>query len=292
MNSFVYYISKSVNEPELIFPFIMKQIRKFVSFIISLGYSKVLDKQIDEIDYLRQEGDYLLIVLDACRYDYLDKVIDDYFPEAEVKPVFNEARNTFEWGRNVWGDQIWTVPYISGAVPINSMIDEETAKDNDLYQGYVPSNYLVNIVDVWDTGWDDELNVTPPEKVTEAGLDRENSSEMVVHYFQPHAPYIGDEKETGLDDVEPFSTKTEPADKIIWDKIKSGEISDDRLKRLYEDNLRRALESVTTLVSETSYDKVVITADHGEALGELGVYAHPEHLDHPKVRVVPWVDIS
>ena len=45
-------------------------------------------------------------------------------------------------------------------------------------------------------------------------------------------------------------------------------------------------------IINTDFEKVVVTADHGEALGEFGVYAHPRWVHHPKVRIVPWLEIS
>ncbi|MFB6185889.1 MAG: hypothetical protein ABEI86_03360, partial [Halobacteriaceae archaeon] len=36
------------------------------------------------------------------------------------------------------------------------------------------------------------------------------------------------------------------------------------------------------------YENVVITADHGNALGEFGFYGHPEGIPLNCLREVPW----
>ena len=35
-------------------------------------------------------------------------------------------------------------------------------------------------------------------------------------------------------------------------------------------------------------ETVAITADHGEAFGEYGVYRHPLGVPHPQIKRVPW----
>ncbi|QKQ98770.1 hypothetical protein GKQ38_04565 [Candidatus Nanohaloarchaea archaeon] len=293
MDKVVYYLRKSFRDPELIVPFIKQQI---VSRYLDLKckiHKENLDSQLDLINNIREEDEFLLIVLDACRYDVLNDVVEDYFPQSKAKPVYNKARNTFEWGKNVWGNGLYTCKYISGAVPINSKeLDFEADGFESLYDGYVPAEHLLNLRDAWAEAWDEDLGIAPPEPITEIALE-EGEDRMVVHYFQPHAPYIGEEQELGYTEgKDALPNKGKPADKMIWDKVKSGEISDEKLRELYRLNLYRVLKSVEELVEKVNHDNIVITADHGEALGECGIYEHPENLNHPKVRVVPWVEVN
>lgn len=78
----------------------------------------------------------------------------------------------------------------------------------------------------------------------------------------------------------------------IYDRIQSGEISDNDLLKAYDENLRRVLKEVALLVDHISeyFDNIVIMGDHGEALGEYGEYKH--RRQHPYVRVVPWGKIN
>jgi membrane-anchored protein YejM (alkaline phosphatase superfamily) len=106
---------------------------------------------------------------------------------------------------------------------------------------------------------------------------------MIVHYFQPHRPYIADAlpAERAVTDIEdqPWAALRNGADKeTVWE--------------LYLDNLRIALQSIQRLLENTAAETVVITADHGDLFGELGQYGHPEGVAHPNLKKVPWVETT
>jgi len=48
------------------------------------------------------------------------------------------------------------------------------------------------------------------------------------------------------------------------------------------------LDAVEELLRNVDAEEVVITAGHGDAFGEYGVYSHPAGVPHPHVRRVPW----
>ena len=48
------------------------------------------------------------------------------------------------------------------------------------------------------------------------------------------------------------------------------------------------LDTVEELLQNVDAEEVVVTADHGDAFGEYGVYSHPMGVPHPHVRRVPW----
>lgn len=64
-----------------------------------------------------------------------------------------------------------------------------------------------------------------------------------------------------------------------------------RLKRAYQNNLKKVLVEVQTLVDRLP-DKVVITSDHGELLGEEEIYGHPKRANHFALREVPWLEVE
>jgi hypothetical protein len=63
------------------------------------------------------------------------------------------------------------------------------------------------------------------------------------------------------------------------------------LMKAYEMNLRYALEAVRDLASKIN-GKLVITADHGELLGEKRNYGHPSHSNDPILTEVPWFEVD
>ncbi|KXB08440.1 hypothetical protein AKJ55_01030 [candidate division MSBL1 archaeon SCGC-AAA382M17] len=66
---------------------------------------------------------------------------------------------------------------------------------------------------------------------------------------------------------------------------------EEKLKGFYRKNLEFALKECQKL-SDRLPGKIVITADHGELLGEDGKYSHPPTLKHPILREVPWFEVS
>ena len=284
----------SITQPSRLSTWLLSKLLKPINSIRRRAASRglrELPNQHSRLRVLQEEEEWTLIILDACRFDALSSVFDEYFI-GEISPVKSVAHDTFEYVRLCWPEQYDDVTYISAAPAINSKGESfENEWLNSLYKEYIPADHLKNIVDVWEYGWDISLGTCPPEPVTQAALENKDQK-MVVHYVQPHTPFIGKRRELGHTEGEsakPFSGA--PTDEPVWDRVKLGEIDDDRLRELYQSNLERVLPEVCRLIKEISTKKIVITADHGEALGEFGTYAHPR-IDHRYIRTVPWAIID
>jgi hypothetical protein len=63
-----------------------------------------------------------------------------------------------------------------------------------------------------------------------------------------------------------------------------------QLREAYIDNLKLVLGDVARLISYLS-GRIIITADHGEFLGENKNFSHPANSDHPILLNVPWFEI-
>ncbi|MFC7076763.1 alkaline phosphatase family protein [Haloarcula halophila] len=168
-----------------------------------------------------------------------------------------------------------------------------------------PREHFEEIVHVWETDFNDQLFTVRPEAVNEHVYDYLQTSDTtrsVVHYLQPHEPYIGetpietwkpkrDERE--LDDIEGAvapKTRTEHSKSLphyhVPDQIANGEPTVDELRQAYKENFRLVLEQVTDLIKYLDCT-VLLTADHGEHLGEDGRFGHP-NITHPTLRELPW----
>lgn len=249
-------------------------------------------RQKARLDALRDQSEFLLVVLDACRFDYFHQHFAELFV-GDVEPVLSEGHDTFEYVRLCWPDQYPETTYVSGATPVTGT-ERHEFEDGDVekwYHGYIPNNHIGEIVDVWDFGWSNAVGTVPPERVTRETLTRLDKPRLVAHYFQPHAPYIGDVELLGHADNDHSTVREgEPVDGPIWAGVKTGAIPEGKLRRAYRDNLRRALKNVCALV-DAADRPAIIMGDHGEALGEYGVYSHPR-IDHPKIRTVPWAEVE
>lgn len=295
---------KGIRQPHRIPPYVRRQVLGGLAVFPMAYQHQRLSNQTDYVDDLQKEDDWLLIVLDACRFDVFAETYSRYFT-ADVEPVISAGVNTFEYGRLNWGDGQYDVTYVSAATPIHSepmdfSSDTVTAgglvrEGDELrehYQGFVPTDHISNIIDVWKTGWDEELGITPPKVVTDRAIAEATSADRVVaHYFQPHAPYIGEEKELGDKHKEATEDHEHVAiDASVYERVANGEITDSRLRELYVSNLERALPEVARLIAETDFDRVAVMGDHGEALSEYGQYFHRKRYN-PYVRVVPWAEV-
>jgi hypothetical protein len=76
--------------------------------------------------------------------------------------------------------------------------------------------------------------------------------------------------------------------------LKRKGISRHEVVKAYLDNLRIVLEAASTLVGEIKNhfrSRIIVTSDHGELLGEYGLYMHP-HYELPELCVVPWLEVE
>jgi len=99
-----------------------------------------------------------------------------------------------------------------------------------------------------------------------------------------HAPYIEHAIKDGGDELREF--ESEPFEYLR----DGGKV--DTVWNAYLTELHSALTSIERLLNNFDAEKVVITADHGEAFGEWNVYGHMSGSIHPYVRKVPWVRTS
>ena len=144
-----------------------------------------------------------------------------------------------------------------------------------------PTNFL-HLEEVWRDGWNEEYKTILPQTVTDRAiaLHREfKPKKTIIHYMQPHTPFIpvpqvnsrwiNDSKGKKLKEL-----AEEHGDKKVWE--------------FHIKNLNHVLDSVDLLLSNIEAEKVVISADHGQALGEDGVWNHPPGSHLRCLREVPW----
>lgn len=239
----------------------------------------MVTSQEERISNLREEDSWLLIVFDALRFDAFDHFLDN----RAVEEVRSPATRTDTWMEQIWGDE-YDACYVSGA-PLTGN------HDHVRYNG---DNHFTEMVEVWKDNWSTDLRTVPPEPVTDAAIDVVNEyDKLLVHYIQPHAPYIGKPRITGergradtpLPDDEYGETGVMREIRGAHDR---GELTDEKLYRAYYDNLVCVVKGARPLV-QLSERPTVITSDHGECLGEH-VIGHNHNCAH--VRNVPWYQVQ
>jgi hypothetical protein len=285
-------IKAGLRNPSKVLPYLMPKAVQPLRVAAAMKATAGNPSQKALLDDLREQDSWLLIVLDACRYPEFSEVAPTVF-EGNLKKMTTEGHDTFEYVRSCWPESYPDVTYLSGATPVNSgTLEFDYESSAELYDGYVPKDHIGNIVDVWQSKWDERLGVVPPWYITPVAEEYFEEDQLVIHYFQPHAPYVGVEQELGhQNDESACPGKGEPIDVPIWSRIERGELTQSRLAELYRSNLEAVLYETAKIVKQAPHDNVVIMGDHGEALGEYWTYAHPRK-DHPYILTAPWMEVT
>jgi hypothetical protein len=267
-----------------------------------------------------------LIVLDACRYDYFEKFWPDYFT-GDLSKRLSAGTSTVDWRDNSFPARYEDVTYVSSNPYINSVVP---------VRGFLGSDHFGKVVDVWSTGWDEPRGTVLPETVTDAAISalmRADGGRIIVHYLQPHAPYLSLDLAAGGFPMPDLASnqvlsgtkagkgsrarrkihrlltavtqraglmgqsadwrlrellRMEPASPMDAVRRKYG---DDGLREAYAANLVAVLKQVSTLLKYVE-GVVVITADHGELLGEGGCYSHWAASTNSYLLEIPWLVIE
>lgn len=231
-----------------------------------------------------------LIILDACRYDFFEKHVWR-FMDGKLLRVLSPGGYTIKWFERTWYGNYKDVVYIS-SVPFIRRNRKFRTK-------------FLEIVDAWDKGWDRRLHTVPPWKMNDIVLQylkflnikrrlglHTKKTRMVIHYVQPHSPYIAGP--INFSRIYDFYMKNlrkvvvlEHAVLVhLMDVLNDLRKVNYVLRRAYEENLKLVLSYVSELVPHLP-GKVAITSDHGELLGEYGLYFHPIDAMVPELRCVP-----
>jgi hypothetical protein len=227
-----------------------------------------ISKQTRLVDEFVTQTEFVLIILDACRFDYFQRQYEEYL-SGELSAAWSPANRTPVWVPHMWNDY-YELTYVSGSPFISS---NEYNKNR---QNYRATDHFDNIIELWD----DELKTATPNDVKKAALNVAASDEttrMVVHFMQPHKPYIGGDDSYDID----------------FSGFHDVNVTNKKLEQAYRDNLDHVLPHVKQLISQVDCP-VVVTSDHGELLGENGEYLHnPAYRTYnPILRKVPWLNVD
>lgn len=221
----------------------------------------------------------VMLVLDDTRVDIMHEVADEYEFIEEIDTFRSLGSKSPDWmERNFkaeYPNKTARTAYLTGN-PHSRMFD---------------GSEFAYFDEVWRYAWDENLNTIPARALTDRAVEtwrqRENDMDrMVVHYMQPHDPFIPDPDLGTYGGVDSFGRE---GFGNLW-TLTGYTVPRERVWQAYRDNLRYVLDDVSVLLSNLDAERVVITADHGHAAGELCLWGHPSDLLLPCVRQVPWVE--
>ncbi len=283
--------------------------------------------------FVESDWDYA-IVLDACRYDVFSEVYDEYL-DGELTKRTSPGSSTPEWAYQTFTGE-HDIAYFSGNPFINSLgipLNELKWGASCDYE-WSADDHIRTVIDVWKHGWDDELGTVPPGSLAASFRERRATAadheRTVLHYMQPHAPFLGrgdgrklttiregikrqgdrerdDRAADGGTVLSAVGDRVRPAVESVLEgsslAMKAGLFLEldtaealsggtrETALQYHEENLRIALESVAELVEELD-GRVVVTADHGEAFGEQGIWEHHIETHIPPLVEVPWLELE
>lgn len=262
-------IKSGLRQPRRIFG----EINRLINSGVNYRSTPICNKS--GVNFLDADWDNL-IILDACRYDTFADIAD--LPgEFQHRESLASATDEFLQS-NFAGRNLTDTVYVT-ANPSLYRLQEDDAINVTFY----------NQIDIWQDNWHEDHHTVMPEPVTEAALraaGKYPEKRLIIHYIQPHVPYVGP---TGVAEL--------PTEYMnIWRAVREGKVDVplETARTAYRENLELVLPDVATLLAEFT-GRTVVTADHGELLGErdspipIRRFGHPSHTNIEALVKVPWL---
>lgn len=224
----------------------------------------------------------VLVILDACRYDVFAEQYGSAGWLDGVEPMTSVGSASPEWMDKTfteeYREEMESTAYITG---------------NPYSEDHIPESNIGLVDEVWRHVWDEELGTIPPEPLTNQAVKHYRKGEydrVIVHYMQPHWPYVTDPIMYGFD---PEHITDEGSTNNPFDRQNRGELSREEHIERYAANLEYIVDHVREeLLTAIDADKVALTADHATLFGDYGLYKHPTNVPLPVLRRVPWATTS
>lgn len=217
------------------------------------------------------------IILDACRTDLAKKASAERDWLDEPDEIWSVGSNTPSWYEE-------TI----------RMAKESDIKETALVSGNPHSTTAKDAPwkifdEVWRYGFNEDFGTVPPRPVTDRAIkvwQDYSPRRLLVHYMQPHLPPVHTKRaDIGWD--QDTAEWDDP-----WIQASNGALSVRFVRNLYEGNINPVLDDIEILLENIQANRVIITSDHGNYIGEGGKWSHPSNERGAPVRKVPKWRVS
>lgn len=229
------------------------------------------------VDVMAEDWD-TLVILDACRFDLFERA---HWQDGDLEHRISRGSHTIQFLRgNFDGQSFPDTVYTTSTPQLERWRDDIDVEFHD-------------ITNVWNTDrWNGDEGTVLPADMTDAAIESHLDAphkRHVVHYMQPHYPFIGSSITAGLRGL------TEDDGFDIWEAKMRGEIdvSAEEIWTAYRANFDAVIKSVDRLLEHVN-GRVVVTSDHGNMIGDRSFpipnreWGHPTGLYTDELVRVPW----
>jgi len=231
---------------------------------------------LDQKKLIEEENWDNLILFDACRYDFFEKLYPEYLEGELIKAHNRGVSWTYSWFSEFCRNMNDVTLFTAAPVAVH--------KWKEKGQGdYDSEEHFEEIPNWQEYDWDFEEGTATPLKINEV-VRRKDSERNFIRYLKPHPPFIN----TPLEEVTKGEGKIQRTEKALIE----GEITEQDLRDAYEKNVRIAFEGAVDLIPDLD-GNIVVTSDHGTALNENSYLFHARsYPEMPCLNHVPWFRVE
>lgn len=246
------------------------------------AWSRLTDDE-SPCDVVEEDWD-TLVILDGCRYDLFEEVNT---LDGRLESRRSAGSESWEFLReNFQGRQLYDTVYVT-ANPFAPKLDDVFHRQLNLLR----------------THWDGERRTVTPDVMTEEAIaahEAHPNKRLIVHYMQPHFPFIGElGRKIGHAGVNPDTDTDGDEAPHVWLGLQNRtlDVDEELVYAAYRENLELTLPYVQELLDSVD-GKTVVTSDHGNLVGErtwplpIKGYGHPRGLRSPGLVDVPWLVVE
>jgi len=309
-------LKRAFGDPSILFGEIRRTPENVSKFALHTTQNAFFEYRYGEgEDFMKRDWDNL-IILDACRYDVFASLFRTYI-DGDLHSIVSKGAHSWEFMKgNFVGKELHDTVYTTGNAHTSKLADPvfHSIQSVDIESIATKPSYQ-RIVDDFDAISPEESYAVFPETVASRALESQEyfpKKRHVVHFMQPHTPYLGKyglglyqdilehEDELDIDLSGRFGDINIDLSRNFRNIAQNDAVPVDEntLRVAYAENLKLVLDQVDRLADELD-GRTVITADHGEQLGEKALayykqktFGHP-HLVHTEALCkVPWVIVE
>lgn len=230
----------------------------------------------------------LLIIIDACRADLFEHSAEEFaYLHHDIETRRSVGPATRNWMQRTftseWRQEMSDTAYVVSNPYSDLLLDAEDFSYLDEVHRYA---------------WNDEIGTVEARPVTERAIDihrTRDPNRLLVHYMPPHFPSIPEHLGFSLPRGDEFAASYQGNDggwDSVWDALRAGEISSERVWDSYRANLEYVLEDIEVLLENVDVETAYLSSDHGNAFGELWTWGHPPSTFVPVNRNVPFTEVD